>query len=179
MNYFRTTCLFIGYAAFVVSIAATSTSRGTGAETHDVVWQLQTFPALGIEVDVPSWGIVRSGSEDRWLLLGFPVADRPVTTTQFAITISIAAYPKAIHEMAFPLGKHDENRDVNCAYAEATTIDRKYDIYVVRDVPAAPDKVYRCIARLIKSRTSLQQLDDVRRVLSSITPIEPVRPTED
>ncbi len=141
------------------------------AETPLSGWRHTVISKLGLEIDLPSWALVREGSIDRWLVVGEPLTNTPVAATQFGITLSIARYPKLVHDAAFPRATNDMSppKAVNAAHESTATISVEGDIYVIRDVLSEAGDTFRCIGHLNKTRVTPQQISDVQQIISSIS----------
>lgn len=89
--------------------------------------------------------------------------------------MDITKYPIHIHQLAFPPADEKMAKDkfLNACHRVATTIHSGDYIYVVRDIFTDVGTVFRCVATIQKLYVPDKAVDDVTKVVASITPIVP------
>jgi hypothetical protein len=168
-------------AILVISACLTGLAQGgVPIQKANEEWEAQTYPHIGLKLQLPHWKVDVEDQSRMWSLLGYPLVANPAADVQYRVTISVNKLTDEQYRRLFRKAGTNVSDWANSEHLQTSQMTNAFWIYSRRDICGTNGFAYTCTGRIkrIQNRKpedlniaggNEQMLAlEVRRILDSI-----------
>jgi hypothetical protein len=143
-------------------------------------WQTNTYPTIGLKMQIPHWKVDFDDQKRRWFLFAYPLVENPNDDAQYRVVISVLKLPEKEHLRIYPKGGTNASDWINSQHLQTSQMTNAFWIYVRKDVFGSNGFAYYCSGRIKRipnpEPDAIQKFggeegmlaEDVQRILDSV-----------
>ena len=112
------------------------------------VWQTNTYPEIGLRIQLPNWKVDIDDQKRRWFLFAYPLVENPNDDAQYRVVISVLKLPENEHLKIYPKGGTNSSDWMNSQHLQTSQMTNAFWIYARKDIFGPNGFAYNCTAHI-------------------------------
>jgi len=111
-------------------------------------WQTNTYPKIGLRMQLPHWKVDVDDQQMRWFLFAYPLVENPNDDAQYRVVISVLKLPEKEHLRIYPKSGTNSSNWINSQHLQTSQMTNAFWIYARKDVFGSNGFAYNCTAHI-------------------------------